>query len=304
MARSIKITTLIEKENIIEYCATNVAPSDLRGNALHNFLRLAKNFEYQEGTLFLVKNGARFIFFCEYETAAKNLFIEAAHGRSHIGHTQTEEYIFARACGISRAEIRAYVKNCRSCQLVTVPSIPMPVCPIIENKAMDRMIADSIDMREYDADNDGFKWILNIVDSYTKFAWSFAMHTKSSEEYAAAFESLILNEGCPKILHCDNGKEFKNRKIDALCDGLNICRIYGRVRHPQSQGQVERFNGTLKQRLRKSLAGSTRWVDIHKKIIFEYNTHRHRATSKTPFELLRGRSGLRETKYVPRGEEV
>ncbi|KAI5152856.1 hypothetical protein ENBRE01_3067 [Enteropsectra breve] len=212
MAMSIKITTLIEKEHIIEYCTTNVASRDLRVNVLHNFLRLAKNFEYQEGSLFIVKNGARFIFFCEYETAEKNLFIEAAHGQSYIGHTQTEEYIFACACRISRAEIRVYVKNCRSCQLVTVPSIPMPICSIIKNKAMDRMIADSIDIREYEAYIDGFKWILNTVDSYTKVAWSFAMHSKSGEEYAAAFESLFLNEAIRKFSIATMAKNLKIEK--------------------------------------------------------------------------------------------
>ncbi|KAI5152069.1 hypothetical protein ENBRE01_2546, partial [Enteropsectra breve] len=168
---------------------------------------------------------------------------------------------------------------------------------------MVHFIADSIDMRKYEAQNDGYKWILNIIDSYSKFVWSFKMYTKSSEDYVEVFESLFLTEGCPKILHCDNGKEFKNKRINGFSNSLNIYRIYGRVRHPQSQGQVERFNGTLKQRLRKSLAGSNRWIVIHKRTIFEYNTHRHRATSKTPFELFRNFSGIRETKFIPNQEE-
>ncbi|KAI5150998.1 hypothetical protein ENBRE01_1825 [Enteropsectra breve] len=96
---------------------------------------------------------------------------------------------------------------------------------------MDRFIADSIDMREYEAQNDGHEWIHSIIDVYSKFVWSFKMYTKSSEDYVEVSESLFLTEEYPEILHCDNGSEFKKSIVD-LCDSLNICRIYGRVKYP------------------------------------------------------------------------
>ncbi|KAI5155053.1 hypothetical protein ENBRE01_3484, partial [Enteropsectra breve] len=104
MTKTIRIKTAEEKTHIIEYCKFERVPGELTGNKRFNFIRLAKNFKYEEGTLFLAKETGNFKFFCEFEHTDKRLFIEAAHGQSHIGATQTEAYVFARACGISRSE--------------------------------------------------------------------------------------------------------------------------------------------------------------------------------------------------------
>ncbi|KAF7697562.1 hypothetical protein CDIK_1609, partial [Cucumispora dikerogammari] len=55
------------------------------------------------------------------------------------------------------------------------------------------------------------------------------------------------------------------------------------------QGQIERFNRTIKSRIRKFLClGNTRYIDELDKIVFQYNTCRHKATKLAPFVLFRG----------------
>ena len=51
----------------------------------------------------------------------------------------------------------------------------------------------------------------------------------------------------PKILQSDNGNEFKNKLfVNEVCSWEGECKIvYGRPRHPQSQGLVEQANGTV-----------------------------------------------------------
>jgi hypothetical protein len=53
--------------------------------------------------------------------------------------------------------------------------------------------------------------------------------------------------GLPKILQSDNGNEFKNKLfVSEICDWEGSCKlVYGRPRHPQSQGLVEQANGTV-----------------------------------------------------------
>ncbi|KAI5154524.1 hypothetical protein ENBRE01_3399 [Enteropsectra breve] len=106
MKKTIRIETVEEKMHIIEYCKFERVLGELTGDKRFNFIKLAKNFIYEEGTLFLSKETGKLKYFCEFEHTDKRLFIEAAHRQSHIGATQIEEYVFGRARGISCSDIR------------------------------------------------------------------------------------------------------------------------------------------------------------------------------------------------------
>jgi hypothetical protein len=60
--------------------------------------------------------------------------------------------------------------------------------------------------------------------------------------------------GLPKSILCDNAFGGTHRSLglswfDAHCVRLNILPIHGRPYHPQTQGKVERFHGTLEREL-------------------------------------------------------
>ena len=100
-------------------------------------------------------------------------------------------------------------------------------------------------------------------------------------------------EGPPSILHTDNGLEFSNGLIENFCREKNILFVHGRPRHPQSQGQVERFNQTVCRKLSKSLHKAAKvWIEILDEMVYAYNVSIHRATKRTPFCLFRNRDGF------------
>lgn len=53
---------------------------------------------------------------------------------------------------------------------------------------------------------------------------------------------LFYSEGFPSILQFDNGLEFKNLTILEYFASNNICQVFGRSRHLQSQDQIEQVN--------------------------------------------------------------
>lgn len=59
------------------------------------------------------------------------------------------------------------------------------------------------------------------------------------------FEILFESEGSPDLIQSDNGKEFKNSLMRYLLQKWGVTHLFGRPRHPQSQGQIERANQTL-----------------------------------------------------------
>ena len=64
---------------------------------------------------------------------------------------------------------------------------------------------------------------------------------------------LWMDTQAPARLQSDNGTEFCNWILDLLCAQFGVDHICGAVGHPQSQGAVERCNGTIKNKIRALL---------------------------------------------------
>ena len=74
--------------------------------------------------------------------------------------------------------------------------------------------ADLIDMREF-SDNKNYNYLLNVIDIFSKYAWSIPLKTKTASEVTKAFES-ILTKNHPRKLWIDQGSEFYNKTFDKL----------------------------------------------------------------------------------------
>ena len=65
-------------------------------------------------------------------------------------------------------------------------------------------------------------------------------------------QNVFATFGVPAIFQSDNGREFKNNYLITYLSSQKVKLIHGSVRHPQSQGLVERHNRELKNYLEKS----------------------------------------------------
>ncbi len=94
-----------------------------------------------------------------------------------------------------------------------------------------------------------FYFLVSFVDAYSRYVVHhrllIELDGKSvATELQAALESV---EGArPRIVH-DHGSEFVNRDVAAVIKAHNLIEIKTRPRHPESNGIVERFNGTVRQ---------------------------------------------------------
>ena len=62
-------------------------------------------------------------------------------------------------------------------------------------------------MQSLAKENDGYKYLLNVIDLFSKTAYSIPLKSKSSEVIIDAFETLFTNRR-PKKLWTDQGSEF------------------------------------------------------------------------------------------------
>ena len=74
--------------------------------------------------------------------------------------------------------------------------------------------ADLVDMQGYSRSNNGFKYLLTVIDIFSKYAWAVPLKSKTGVDQLAAFKSILDRGRTPNNLHVDQGGEFYNAKFE------------------------------------------------------------------------------------------
>ena len=147
-------------------------------------------------------------------------------------------------------------------------------------------------MLEIDKDIDDkwqrYKYILNIIDHFTKFTGSYLLERKSAQEVLYSINDFILRNDKPQIIQADNGREFKNNLLNEYCNKNEIKIIHSRPRHPSTNGVVERVHQNIRKALLSIKLEKNENYDIRMAIAYAENAQnscRHSVTKYIPKEI-------------------
>jgi hypothetical protein len=94
----------------------------------------------------------------------------------------------------------------------------------------------------------------------------------------------------PKAIIVDNGAQFDFKKFKTFCDQIGTKIHFASLRHPESNGLVERANRVINTGIMKSIFNlpKGKWPDELVKVVWNIYTVVSRSTRFTPFKLLFG----------------
>jgi hypothetical protein len=141
--------------------------------------------------------------------------------------------------------------------------------------------ADLVEMPKLSKKNSGFKYILMVIDVFSKYGWAVPLKTKTGKEVISALQT-IFKENKPKNLWVDKGKEFYNKDVSEVLK-KNDIQMYS-TNNDEKCSVVERWNRTIKTQLWKyfSANGTQKYTDILQPLIDKYNSTKHRSIGMTP----------------------
>lgn len=135
-----------------------------------------------------------------------------------------------------------------------------------------------------------YKYCLVLIDSFSK--WVEVVPTTKADALSVAkalCKNIIPEHGIPRIIWSDNGPHFVNDIVKQLSLHFNIALKNHCAYHPQSAGLVERTNGTVKNRLRKTMEETKRpWPECLP-LVKLYMRITPNTSGLTPFEIVHGR---------------
>lgn len=81
--------------------------------------------------------------------------------------------------------------------------------PVILKRIDDLWQADLIDMQNLKKYNNGYNYILVVIDCFSKYAWTEPLKSKNKEDVTHAFQHIVtVSHRVPVNLQTDSGKEF------------------------------------------------------------------------------------------------
>ena len=145
--------------------------------------------------------------------------------------------------------------------------------------------ADLVEMIPYARDNKGYRYLLTIIDTFSKYAWAIPVKRKTGKDVSEAMKSVLVKGRVPKNLQTDRGKEFYNADFQILMSRYKI-KLYSTYSNLKA-AICERFNRTLKNAMWKkfSLRGNYKWLDILHDLLITYNNRKHRTIGAKPKDI-------------------
>jgi len=138
----------------------------------------------------------------------------------------------------------------------------------------------------------GVRYLLNIVDVFSRYAWSFPLKHKQAPTVVAVIRKLIqeLKQQGVRLqnLTMDNGTEFKNQHMDQLAYQFNLKLWYNVPGDHGHMGIIERFNRTLRTKINKFMESwnTKRFINNLPHIVSNYNNSYHRTIKTTPQKIM------------------
>ena len=189
------------------------------------------------------------------------------HDLAHPGSKASVRLISPRFVWRGMAKnIRQMSRNCSACHMskvvrhIRAPLEPLPVPD-------ERFSVLHVDLVGPLPVSEGHTYLFSVIDLYTRWTEAIPLVSMTAEDCARAlFRHWIAKFGVPSQVVSDQGRQFESHLWRELNSLLGIRQVRTTSYHPQSNGIIERFHRTVKERLMARSAGA-RWME-HLPLVF------------------------------------
>jgi transposase InsO family protein len=150
------------------------------------------------------------------------------------------------------------------------PRNPYTVTNIDDVWEMD--LADLTSLSKY---NDGNKFLLNIIDVFSRYTWSVPLKDKTGASVTTPLKTLFKSRQ-PLILQSDKGTDFLNKTVQRYLKTEDVS--FHTTHNPDIKDAIiERFNKTLKTRMYRYFTKNNtyRYLGVLDKLVQGYNNSIH-----------------------------
>ena len=206
----------------------------------------------------------------------------------HPGVTRMAHFIKSRNLPYSMEEIREVTRVCKVCAECKPQFFrPEPRYLVKATQPFERL---NIDFKGPLPSNNQNKYILTVIDEFSRFPFGFPCKDVSSKTVIQCLCSLFSIFGMPAYIHSDRGSGFMNVELKTFLHQKGIATSRTTSYNPAGNGQVERCNGTVWRAINLALKTHQLpvkyWQEVISDALHSLRSLLCTATNATPHERL------------------
>ena len=134
-------------------------------------------------------------------------------------------------------------------------------------------------------DNNGYKYLLVVIDIFSRYVWVEPLLDKSAIKIVNAFKVVLKSGRKPRRLRSDAGTDFTSKKFQKFCLESDITHF---TTHNEKQANyVERVIKTLKSKIYKYIHvnNNEKYINVLDQIVSAYNNRWHKGIKTEPVNV-------------------
>ena len=173
--------------------------------------------------------------------------------------------------------------------------------PIIQTRLNFQVQSDLLDLNFLKSSNNGYRYILAIIDVFSRKVWVEKLKSKNAAEVSKNVVKILDELPTVSSFQSDLGSEFRNATLKKYFAKRKISLWLSQNREIKAS-IVERFFRTLRGRILKYItANSTKkWIHVYKNIAKNYNNSKHSSHGFAPAEINLSNAYLVRSKLYPK----
>ena len=223
------------------------------------------------------------------ETILKKIYYDPSHPAGYGSISNLLQAARARRKNVTLAQVERWLQGQDAYTLHRKINRRFPQRKFVSKGLNHIWQADLVDMQAIQKENAGRRYLLTVIDVFSRRASAKAIKSKQPHHVIEAF-SQILREAAaqPKFLHVDRGREFTNQQFRNFLE--KKCIVLYHTFNPEIKCSiVERWHRTLKDHMFRyfTAKNTLHYLTILPKLVSAYNRKKHRSLGVAPKDVTR-----------------
>ena len=206
----------------------------------------------------------------------------------HPGVTRLYHFVRMKNLPFSLEDVKKVCSHCSICSELKPKFHKPPIGNLI--KALKPFHRVSIDFSGPKFSCTKNKYLLVMIDEYSRFPFVFPCSDMSAKTVIHCFLKLFCIFGCPSSVHSDRGTQFMSREVKEFLESHGVVMTHSSPYHPQGNGQCEREIGTIWNSVCLALKSQklpiTHWEQVLNKVLHSIRSLLCTATNQTPHDRM------------------
>lgn len=197
-----------------------------------------------------------------------------------------------KATGVQRKKAEKYLEKQPVYRKFKAPKTKFPRARIHVKTVGSQFMSDLFDLHSLSKHNKGYKWILLVVDAFSRYVKCEPIKNKSGPSVAEALDNIFSslkeeNKIAPRsYLSTDLGNEFYNSHANSIYEkhGISHFPLRGPIKCSLAEISGRYIVGKLHKIMYHN--GNKRWIDVLQRVVTAKNKRKNKKTKNlSPLEI-------------------